>query len=191
MPLRLRALTASIAPSAMSSLAATITSGGSFMRGERRFGHRQALGAVEAGRLLEDDLVFVAGLVEHVVQALVAVDRRARARLALQVDDRRAVREQLHDQIALRLAALDVVGADMGEDARHLRHAAVDGHHRHAWRPPPPAAPAPSRRPRSGDSTMPLTPLASAASMSAVCLGERHLPVALDHVVAELFAPRP
>ena len=61
------------------------------------------------------------------MQALVAVDRRARAGLALQVDDRRAVREHLDDQFALRLAALDVVGADMADDARHRRHAPVDG----------------------------------------------------------------
>ena len=88
LPVRLRALSASIAPSAMSSLAATITSGGFGHAGERRFGHRQALGAVEAGGLLEDDLVLVRRLVEDVVQALVAVDGRAGAGLALQVHDR-------------------------------------------------------------------------------------------------------
>ena len=43
-----------------------------------------------------------------------------------------AVREELHDQLALRLAALDVVGADMGEDARHVVDAPVDGDHRDA-----------------------------------------------------------
>ena len=53
--------------------------------------------------------------------ALVAVDRRAGAGLALQVHDGGAVGEELHDQLALRLAALDVVGADMAEDARARR----------------------------------------------------------------------
>ena len=43
------------------------------------------------------------------------------ARLALQVDDGGAIREQLHDEVALRLAALDIVGADMGENAFDLR----------------------------------------------------------------------
>ena len=114
------------------------------------------------------------------MQALVAVDRRARAGLALQVDDRRPVREHLHDQIALRLAALDVVGADMAEDAGDGGHAPVDGDDRAPWRRPPPAAPAPSRPTSFGLSTMPFTPLASAASMSAVCLGEDILAVALD-----------
>ena len=88
--------------------------------------------------------------VEDVVQALVAVDGGARAGLALQVHDRRAVREELHDQLALRLAALDVVGADMGEDARHLVDAPVDGDDRNAGIDRLPAAPAPWRRPRSG-----------------------------------------
>ena len=50
LPARLRAFTASIAPRAMSSLAATITSGGVGHAGERRFGHGQALLAVEARR---------------------------------------------------------------------------------------------------------------------------------------------
>src|ERR1700722_17130017 len=99
--------------------------------GKRRLGDRQALGAVEARGLLEDDLVLVLRLVEHVVQTLVAIDRRACARLALQVDEDRPVREQLLDQFALRLAALDVVGADMAEDAGHRRHPAVDGHDGH------------------------------------------------------------
>ena len=43
-----------------------------------------------------------------------------------------AVREELHDQLALGLAALDVVGADMGQDARNLVDAAVDGDDRNA-----------------------------------------------------------
>ena len=43
-----------------------------------------------------------------------------------------AVREELQDQLALRLAALDVVGADMGEDARHVVDAPVDGDDRDA-----------------------------------------------------------
>ena len=37
----------------------------------------------------------------------------------------------LDDQIALRLAALDVVGADMAENALHAGDAAVDGDDRH------------------------------------------------------------
>src|ERR1700722_450163 len=98
--------------------------------GKRRLGDREALGAVEACRLLEHDLVLVGRLIEHVVEALVAVDCRARARLALQIDDGRAIREHFLDQFALRLAALDVVGADMAEDAGDRRHATVDGHHR-------------------------------------------------------------
>ena len=95
------------------------------------FGDFEAVVAMEVGGLLRDDLIFVAGLVEDVVQPLVAVDRRARAGCALQVDDRRAVREHLDDQVALSLAALDVVGADMAEDAGDRRHAAVDGDDRH------------------------------------------------------------
>ena len=108
-----------------------MTCGGVAHAGERGLGDREAVVAVEVGGLLEHDLVLVPRLVEHVVQALVAVDRRARAGLALQVDDRRPVREHLHDQVALRLAALDVVGADMGEDAGDRGHAAVDGDDRH------------------------------------------------------------
>src|ERR1700722_303624 len=98
--------------------------------GKRRLGDREAFGAVKACRLLEDDFVFVRCLIEHVVQALVAVNRRARARLALQIDGGRAIRKHLFDQFALRLAALDVVGADMAEDAGDRRHAAVDGYDR-------------------------------------------------------------
>ena len=67
----------------------------------------------------------------HVVQTLVAVDCRARAGLTLQVGDRRSIGEQLHDEIALSLAALDVVGADMAENARRRRHPPVDGDDRH------------------------------------------------------------
>ena len=70
--------------------------------------------------------------VEHVVQALAAVDGRAGAWRALQVDDVGAVREELHDQLALRLAALDVVGADMGKDARNVVDAPIDGDDRDA-----------------------------------------------------------
>ena len=79
----------------MSSLAATITSGGSLMPGEPGLGHREALVAVELGGLLEHERVFVGMLVEDVVDAGVAVDRRARAGLALQVEHLGAVREQL------------------------------------------------------------------------------------------------
>src|SRR5215204_5930201 len=45
--------------------------------GEAGFRHRQRLRTGEVGGLLEDDLVLVLDLVEHVVEALVAVDRRA------------------------------------------------------------------------------------------------------------------
>ena len=83
-----------------------------------------------------------------------------------------AVREQLHDQLALRLAALDVVGADMGEDARNLVDAAVDGDDRDAGVDRFLQRPAPWRRPRCGLMTMPSTPWVIAASMSAVCLGD-------------------
>ena len=76
----------------MSSLAQTITSGLP-LAGEAGLGDRQRLGAGEVGGLLEDDLVLVLHRVEDVVDALVAVDRRAGAGLALQVEDLRAVRE--------------------------------------------------------------------------------------------------
>ena len=65
------------------------------------------------------------------MQALVAVDGGTRARLALQVEYLRAVGEILHDGVGLRLAALDVVGADMVQDARDVAHLAVDGDDRH------------------------------------------------------------
>jgi hypothetical protein len=71
-------------------------------------------------------------LVEDVVDAGIAIDRRARAGLALEIEDRGAVRKQLHDQLSLRLAALDVVGADMGQQTRHALDPPVDRDHRDA-----------------------------------------------------------
>ncbi len=94
--------------------------------GEPRLGHREALVAGEIGGLLEHERVLLGVLVEHVVDAGVAVDRRARAGLALEVQHLRAVREQRHDQLPLRLAALDVVGADMSQDAVDVVDPAVD-----------------------------------------------------------------
>ncbi len=99
---------------------------------EAGLGDREALGAGEVGGLLEDDLVLVLDRVEDVVDALVAVDGGAGAGLALQVDDFRAVREGLMHRLGLGLAALDVVGADMGEDAFDAVDAAVDGDDRDA-----------------------------------------------------------
>ena len=105
--------------------------------GEAGLGDRQRLGAGEVGGLLEDDLVLVLDRVEDVVDALVAVDRRAGAGLALQVEDLRAVREGRDDRLGLGLAALDVVGADMGEDALDAVDAAVDRDDRDAGLRPP------------------------------------------------------
>jgi hypothetical protein len=72
------------------------------------------------------------------------------ARLALQVHDLRAVREQLHDQLGLRLAALRVVGADMAEQVGHLGDVAVDGDDRDLGIDRLLQSPAPWRRLRSG-----------------------------------------
>ena len=65
------------------------------------------------------------------MQTLVAVNRGARPGLTLQVGDRCFVGKHLDDKVALRLAALDVVGPDVTEDARRRRDAAVDGDDRH------------------------------------------------------------
>ena len=90
------------------------------------------LGTGEVGSLLEDDLVLVGHAVEHVVDALVAVDRRAGAGLALQMEQLGAVRERRDHRLRFGLAALGVVGADMGEDAFDAVDAAVDGDDRNA-----------------------------------------------------------
>ena len=66
------------------------------------------------------------------MHALVAVDRRAGAGLALQMEDLGAVRERVDHGLGLGLAALDVVGADMGKNAFDAVDAAVDGDDRHA-----------------------------------------------------------
>jgi hypothetical protein len=50
---------------------------------QRRFRHRQALGAIEVGRVFEDELVFVASLIQHIMEAVAALESRARAGLAL------------------------------------------------------------------------------------------------------------
>src|SRR5439155_4775471 len=106
---------------------------GRFGEGRKsRFGDGQALVAGKPGGLLEDDLVFVLHRVEHIVKALVAVDRRRGAGLALQVDDRSTFREQFQDQFTLSLAALDIVRTHMGEDAFDRWYAAVDGDDRDA-----------------------------------------------------------
>ena len=86
---------------------------------------------MEVGGLLGHDLVVGTGLVEHIMQPLVAVNRRARAGRALQIDDRRSVREHLDDEVALSLAAFDVVGADMTDDIGDGWHPPVDGDHWH------------------------------------------------------------
>src|SRR4051794_33347188 len=100
--------------------------------GEQRLGDREALVAGEVRGLLGQHLVLVLVLVDDVVQALVAVDGRRGAGLALQVDDLGPVRVGLEQPVALGLAALDVVGTDVGQDALHARHPAVDGHDRDA-----------------------------------------------------------
>ena len=116
----------------MSSFAATITSGG-LSRPARIASvtdapsSRWKLAVCSATKTYLSDIE-----VEHVVHALVAVDRRAGAGLTLKVDDGRAVREQLHDQPGLRLATDHVVRADMGEDALHALDPAVDGDDWHA-----------------------------------------------------------
>lgn len=89
--------------------------------------HSEALRSIEPGRVLKDDFVFVLGLIQDIVQSLIAVDSRARTRLTLKVHDSGAVRKQLFDKLALRFAALNVVGADMRENARDLVDAAVYG----------------------------------------------------------------
>ena len=66
------------------------------------------------------------------MDALVAVDRRTGAGLALEMEDLGAVGKGGDDGLGLGLAALDVVGADMGEDAFDPVDPAVDGHHRDA-----------------------------------------------------------
>ena len=66
------------------------------------------------------------------MDALVAVDRRTCAGLALQVEDLGAVGEGVDHGLRLGLAALDVVGADMGKDAFDAVDTAVDGDDRHA-----------------------------------------------------------
>ena len=83
--------------------------------------------------------------VEDVVDALVAVDGGAGAGLALEVEDRGAVGEGVDHGLRLGLAALDVVGADMGEDALHAVDAAVDGDDRHAGLDRLPRWPGPAR----------------------------------------------
>ena len=79
------------------------------------------------------------------MDALVAVDRRAGAGLALQMEELGAVRERRDHGLGLGLAALDVVGADMGEDAFDAIDAAVDGDDRNAGLRPPARWPAPAR----------------------------------------------
>jgi hypothetical protein len=71
--------------------------------------------------LLEDDLDRLLG-VDDVVEALLAVDSRRRARLALELEDRPTVRQDLDQVLALELAAADVVRPDVGQrgDVGHV-----------------------------------------------------------------------
>ena len=62
------------------------------------------------------------------MDALVAVDRRSRAGLALQVEDLGAIGEGIDDGLGFRLAALDIVGTDVGENALDAIDTAVDRH---------------------------------------------------------------
>ena len=90
----------------------------------------QPLVAAEASRLLEDDLIL--GVIgDHGVESLGPVDRRGRADGALQLHDLAALRKDLHEVLALLLAAADVVGADVTQSLDAL-HGAVDGHNRDA-----------------------------------------------------------
>ena len=64
---------------------------------------------------IENAVVFVLVLIEHVVQALVAIDGGSRAGLALKIGDAAAIGEELHDQLGLGFPALRIIGADMAE----------------------------------------------------------------------------
>src|SRR6516162_7303678 len=83
-----------------------------------RLSHGEALRAIEAGGVFEDEFVFVLGLIEDIVQAFVAVDGGARTGLTLKVHDGCAVRKQLLYKQALCLTAFNIVSADMPEDTR-------------------------------------------------------------------------
>ncbi len=94
-------------------------------------GDGQALVAVEVAGLLADDLD-VAGRVDDVVKAGRAVDGGRSAGRAEQLDDLGAVGEHAEDGLALLLAADDVVGAHMAQQAVHALDTAVDGDDRDA-----------------------------------------------------------
>ena len=114
----------------MSSLAATITFGGS-ERPERAASVTDLV-AGEACGLLEDDLVLGIAI-KDIVQALVAVDWQEK-----HPTDPAGSRwfapsgYILLDQVALGFATLDVVGTDVGENAFNRWHAAVHRHNRNA-----------------------------------------------------------
>src|SRR3981081_4630841 len=59
-----------------------------------RLSHAEALRSIEAGGVFKDDFVFVLGLIQDVVQPLVAIDGRARTRLPLEVHHSGAVRKK-------------------------------------------------------------------------------------------------
>ena len=94
--------------------------------GQDVFGNGETLVTREVGGLFGYELVLVAGCVEHLVRAAIAVVGGLVARNALQVDDLCAVREILDDSFALRFRALEVVGGDIGQNFRHAVDRAVD-----------------------------------------------------------------
>jgi hypothetical protein len=96
---------------------------------ETGFGHRKRLIALEIRGLFENDRELVLVSVENRVQALVAVDRRRRSRLALQMEHAGTVGKVGDDLIALCLAPLNIVGAHMSEDAIDTDDAPIDRYH--------------------------------------------------------------
>ena len=116
----------------MSSFAATMTSGGLAMPASADSVIARPLArskpAVSSKTILYLSFAVSSTLCRPLLRSIAGLD----AGLSLQVHDGRAVREELHDQLALRFAALDVVGADMGENAGNLVDAPVDGDDRNA-----------------------------------------------------------
>ena len=86
--------------------------------------------------------------------------------------------------LGLGLAALDVVGADMGENAFDAVDAAVDGDHRNAGLAPPASMAGASALTSSGEMTMALTFCDDRRLDVGGLLGRRVLAVALDQVDA-------
>src|SRR5262249_23406699 len=124
--LRPSEVTASSAPSAMSSLAATMTLGGVLRPPRMLSVTDRPLSRANSAVCSAPNLYLSAPLSRTLWTPLL----RAIAGLALQVDEGGAVGEQLNDILALGLAAEHVVGADMGKNAGNAIDPPVDGHHR-------------------------------------------------------------